>query len=351
MLSSGHVDWTAAVKAANDQLISPALWQALRDTKQTANLPADVREYLHEIYRLNHDRNKRLRVQALGAIRSLNAVGVVPLLLKGAASLFLEVYNDPGSRVMLDLDILVPPDEAENCWKQLRRFGYVPVDCRRDFSRHHHLKPLQRPGEYGTIEIHRYAFSAEANQIVPASWMWTRCRSATESGATFCVPDATSYVLHNVLHEAVDHGGFQRAWGSLRSLHELAQLASLYRDCIDWTQVVDFFERNGSLNILSAWLYLACRLFGCHQPGAVPATLSARIYYTRYRLQARWQWANAFAARALLFSARGIRERYAADDSVRSVNEGRFRLLLDVVGHYIGQIVQWVWQRSLGSFS
>jgi len=40
-------------------------------------------------------------------------------VLKGAASFFVKIFDDPGSRVMVDLDILVPQKAAEDCWNIL----------------------------------------------------------------------------------------------------------------------------------------------------------------------------------------------------------------------------------------
>lgn len=349
-ITSGQVDWEAVLRIANDQLVSPALWVALRRRNLATNLPDDVRKYLYEIHRLNRDRNEGLRLQALEALRSLNALGVVPVLLKGAISLFSEIYDDPGSRVMLDLDILVPQDKAQDCWNKLRELGYSPLDCKRDFSCHHHLEPLQRLGGYGTIEIHRRAFSEKAERIVPPEWIWTRCRPMTDAGVAFCVPDPTFQVLHNVLHAAVDHGGFQRASGSLRSLHELALTATLYRDSIDWKQLRDFFERGSGPNVLTTWQALAHRLFGGRDQSRTGTfgTVFSLIYCLRYRLQARWTWIDASVARMLLFSDRNIQERYAGDDAITSVGAGRIRLLRDVFGHYGRQITRRIWRYMLG---
>ena len=341
VVTSAHLDWTDILTTANEQLVSPTLWAALRGRSLTSDLPADVGDYLREINRLNRVRNERLRVQTLDAANALNAIGVVPILLKGTASLFLDTYEDPGSRIMVDLDILVPRKDAEDCWNQLCKQGYSPIGCGRDFSRHHHLEPLQRPGDYGTIEIHHDALEENADDGSLTRRIRTHCRPVKNAGVAMCVPDRTSQVLHNILHAAVAHGGYERGVGSLRSLHELALTASQNREPIDWKEIRSWFERSGKTRVLDSWLYVAHRLFGCQLPTNTRPTPSAIGYYARYRMQARWPWIDAVARRTLLFSARNIQERYGCDNSFTSLSNGRLRLFLDVSGYYGKRLARW----------
>jgi hypothetical protein len=103
-IASGRLDWPTVILIANTELMTPALWVALRDRQLTEYLPADVCEYLSEFYRLNKTRNAHLRKQVIEAVCQLNAIDIEPLLLKGAVGLFVETFGDPGSRVMTDLD-------------------------------------------------------------------------------------------------------------------------------------------------------------------------------------------------------------------------------------------------------
>jgi hypothetical protein len=108
VIKSKHFNWKTVVNIANTQLVTPALWVALMKKELVEWMPFDICEYLRELHRLNTVRNDHLRVQIIEAVRQLNSINVEPILLKGSASLFVKTFDDPGSRIMANIDILVP---------------------------------------------------------------------------------------------------------------------------------------------------------------------------------------------------------------------------------------------------
>jgi hypothetical protein len=340
-ISSGGLNWGSILTHANEQLITPALWVALQKRGLENELPTEVRGYLKEVHRLNRLRNERLRAQAREAAAALNELGITPVLLKGTASLFVPIYDDPGSRVMLDLDILVPEEAANGCWGKLHDVGYSAIGCGRDLSRHHHLEPLQRPGEYATIEIHRDAVGSEAQCILPTGDVWRHCGHIDDGNVRMCVPQPTMSLLHNLVHAAVAHRGYETAAGHLRAIHELALTGTLQRDRIDWERIASSFRRSGNGNILVAWVYLAHRLFDADLPKFVRRTPSVNLYYLRYRLQARWPWTDALAQRLLVFSSRNVSERYQCGTGLVPLGIGRIRILFEVGRGYGLRAAQW----------
>jgi hypothetical protein len=337
-VTAGSLGWCAVVDIANNHLITPALWVALRERELLEILPSDVREYLRELYRLNTIRNEHLRTQVIEAIQRLNSVGVEPILLKGGASLFSNIFEDPGSRVMADLDILVPLRAAENCWNALLALGYSPIVNDFDYSDHHHLRPLYRPGEYGTIEIHRDALPASAARILPTALIWEQSEPVVnECGIALRVPSPTHRVLHNLLHSDLINQTHVRGRISLRSLHELALMQALYRERLDWEAIRRLMEQGGQGRVLRATLYLAHRYFGSSMPDRMRPTPGAVAHYARTRLQVRWHWLDEFVERAFWFSTPSICERYHCDDRFWSVAKGRLRLATQLACKYSSQ--------------
>lgn len=300
-ISAGYPNWHKVIALANANLVTPTLWVALRDRGLATSLPDHVRQYLFKLHALNSRRNRRLREQAAEAVRHINAIGVTPILLKGAASLFVPTYDDPGSRTMIDLDLLVPPRDADRCWGRLHTEGYVPIEDNFDYSRHNHLRPLSRDGYYGTIEIHRHALRIlRTGRVLGASLMSDEVAHITNlilqnavpiSGpnVTIAVPAPTERTLHCLLHSSMaDKNAYRCGTLPLRSLHELALLQTQLDGQIDWEGIRQLLGRGRKLPVLNAWLYLAHKLFGTQLPPDVPPTIGAVLHYLRTKMQARW---------------------------------------------------------------
>ena len=329
---SGRLDWPTVLDLAHTQKIAPALWVALRHRKLVEHLPVEARERLFRIYLLNTLKNRDFQEQAIAAIRQLNSVGVEPILLKGSASLFVRTFEDPGSRVMVDLDLLVPKPSAEECWNALCTLGYLPIEDNPHFhidyqDRHHHLRPLYRPGKQGTIEMHKDALPTSAARVLPTALIWEQSEPVVNDlGIAMRVPSPTHRVLHNLLHSELINQTHIRGLIALRSLHELVRMQVVERERLDWQAIRERMDRGGQGRVLRASLYLAHRYFGSPMPDHIRPTLGAVAHYARTRLQVRWDWINELVERAYWFSTDSICKRYKCDNKFWSVAKGRTKL-------------------------
>ncbi|MEI6785960.1 MAG: nucleotidyltransferase family protein, partial [Verrucomicrobiota bacterium] len=116
---SGQVDWGKVVELASHHYMIVALVVAFREHQLAAVLSEEVLEYFEEIHGLSAARNQRIRDQVFEIARALNTIGVEPVLLKGAANLIAGLYSDPASRLMFDIDILVPEGRVGECFQKL----------------------------------------------------------------------------------------------------------------------------------------------------------------------------------------------------------------------------------------
>lgn len=344
---SGRLDWRILLDLAHAQKIAPALWVALRNRKMVEYLPAEARERLFKTYLLNTLKNKGLREQAIKAVRQINAIGIEPILLKGGISLFVKTFDDPGSRVMVDLDILVPKASAEACWNALLDMGYLPIADNPHFHvnyhNHHHLRPLYRPGEQGVIELHRDALPNSAARILPTQRIWDQAEPVVdESGIALRVPSPAHRILHNLLHSDLINQTYARGLIALRSLHELATMQALYGERLDWASVRDQMDRGGQAKIFRASLYLTHRYFGSPLPDRLHLTLGALAHHLRIRLQVRWNWLDEFVKRLFWFSAPNICGSYHCDDRFWSVTKGRIRLAAQLACKYSSRAFRWI---------
>jgi hypothetical protein len=298
---SGKPDWEKITGLANANFLSPAFWVEVRDNALAQSLPNHVRDYLAELHRLNTLRNQRLREQTIETARHLNAAGVTPVVLKGAASLVSPTYSDEGSRMMVDLDILVPAADGKRCWDHLCARGYCPIQSDYDWSHHHHLQTIYCNGEAGTVEIHRQALMPfSTGRIFGASLTPEEVEQITQrisanavlvSGykVRLAMPAATERVLLCLLHSALyEKNAYRCGTLPLKSLHELAVLQCKLADRVDWKAIRQLLARGRKLALLDAWLFLAHKLFGSALPPGMRTTPGMAAHYVRARIQARW---------------------------------------------------------------
>lgn len=341
---SGCLDWSMVLDITNTQKIAPDFWGALRKRKLAEYLPSEIRACLFKLHLSNILKNKGFKEQAIEAVRQLNSIGIEPILLKGSVSLFVKTFDDLGSRVMMDLDILVPQQSAEDCWNALHALGYTPIEDNHeflDYNCHHHLRPLYRPGEHGTIEIHRDALPNSAARILPTKLIWEQAEPISNRfGIVMSAPSPTHRILHNILHADLINQTYARGTIALRSLYEIAMMQVFFNERIDWESLLRVMALNGKIKILYASLYLAHRLFGCSMPDRMRPTIGAIAHYARTRMQVRWIWINELVERVFLFSARSICELYNYDHNFWSVTKGRIRLAAHISLKYGSQALR-----------
>jgi hypothetical protein len=297
------IDWLRTIEAANDQLLTPALWSALWRSGQAALLPEDARQYLATLHHLNGERNRALRAQAVQLIGALNEVGITPALLKGGLALLDGPYADPADRMMRDLDILVPEPSRAATIAVLERLGYGVV--RRYEAGHHAFGDFARTGDPGCVDLHTEL--VDPSYVLPAAEVWARAGQKEVDGIRYFSLSATDRVMHNMLHAQIHYlGNFYRGEMQLQQIHELAALARHFGPAVDWSFVQDRMQAHRLTTALQSYLLGAHRWLGLDWPLSRPPTLTARLHGRRCELlftvrALRWTgvlWGNLRAALA-----------------------------------------------------
>jgi hypothetical protein len=324
-IGAGTLSWELVVGLANNHLLTPALWVALDRRGLTENLPEDLGQYLRELHSLNAQRNNRLQAQLLETVTQLNAVNIVPVLLKGAMHLVSDIYPDKGVRIMSDIDLLVAREDIDRCLTALHQLGYqAEPDSAHDYpDNHHHCAPVFRPGDYGSVEIHRELTEGGAT-ILPAHIALAHAEPVTFRGLSMKVLSPTHRTLHNILHSQITDHNYASGRLPLRSLYEVASENAACADRLDWSALhTRMRRRNGK--VLRNYLYLAQRLFGMPLPPAVPMRPDCQLFYLRCCAQFMWDWADTWGVRMGRFSVDSICRKYACKDHWLTVNRARLR--------------------------
>lgn len=276
-ICSDRVPWEKVIEQASRDYVIGALGAALREHGLDTILPEDVAEYLEEMRALSADRNRRVREQVIEMARVLNTLGVEPVLLKGAAHLISGLYRDPASRLMEDIDVLVPAERIRACFDRLLADGYeiereVKSEC-------HHIHPLQRPGRPALVELHRRIAQDHGEPLVTGPQVVSRSRRLSIDGVTLRVPCPTDSAIIAVSHSYVYHQFHAKGGVALRDLYDLMLLDRQPADRPNWLEVSHCFAASGYGPLLGRCVSMAARVFG--QPS--PST-------TGVRRASPWDW-------------------------------------------------------------
>lgn len=145
--------WPRIIRRADAWLVGPRLYLQLRDS---GILPPDAADLLEAVTALAEARARAMRADLLSMIGAFNAVGLSPVVIKGAEWL-LGHYAPHALRPIADLDIWFPTDaEQDAAIEVLQTQGYHPATpiASHDKANSHHFPPFHRSDDGPRFELH-----------------------------------------------------------------------------------------------------------------------------------------------------------------------------------------------------
>ena len=275
-LARPDMPWDGLLEVANRAFLTPALCLALGDERLSAAVPDSVATYLAELSRLNRVRNRRLTAQLAEIVTAFNDRCIVPVLLKGAGVIF--TWNDAyaASRMVTDLDILVPPAQAQAALAALAELGYHKISDRAPPP--HTLGDFARAQDVGAVDLH-IALLTEP-QLLPVDEILARAVVHVADGHHVRLLAPTDRVLHLLLHDLVQDQGLHDGRLNVRHLHEFALLAAGAAP-IDWAAIRAHLAKHRLHTALDLWLLAAGAFFATRIPLQAAPSLGARLQFWR----------------------------------------------------------------------
>jgi hypothetical protein len=275
--AKGSVDWLGLIREANDHLVGPALHEIV---SQNTTIPDDVREYLHLIHHLNRARNTCLESQALEAIASLNAGGITPVLLKGAALLLTTPEHLKGRRLLSDLDLMLREADLVRGVEVLVRLGYRPVAGE---NGPHAFAKLARSKDAATIDLHHRPPGPSQLYRQPPLAAET---SLTIGGAYMKIPSSADQAMQLIAHDMFNDGGLRDGTIQIRHLLDIAELSRRDRG-MDWTSIRRRFEEHGMRIAFDVYALNLRHLLELAVDHRQAPSLLARLLFQRQLLKAK----------------------------------------------------------------
>jgi hypothetical protein len=182
-------------------------------------------------------------LEAAGEIVERCASRAAPLTLLKGISICSEYYAAPHQRFLGDLDLLVEPQDATAVASALAELGYRAPDGpeQRDYTRHHHLRPVRHPATKLQVEVHTQLFPASCGfaadgPFAPAAVLAERRASELEGRRVYRLSPELQ-VVYIASHWALD---FLAAPGA-RSLLDMALLLRK-ESRLDWERILAWLE-------------------------------------------------------------------------------------------------------------
>lgn len=307
---------------ASRQLVSPALYPALRRAGLLAGLPSEFAAYLEALHRLNAQRNAELLAQADEVQGELRACGIEPVALKGLALLVGGDHRDDGVRLMSDLDLLIPAGLVDRARSRLLEAGYRRVFAAgRDeayYAASQQDAPLLHEEKRAAVELHRRLLKSERGEGLVARLGGAASLTVERDGRRWQVLTPTLHFAHVFLHAMVQDAARVRGTVPLRALFDARALWTAHPGLVDADAIESAARASRCGAEWGAFAVALRRLAGCAVPCRGALRVSGEAWYLRASAQYRWpalqQWLRSRWRRYGTWLPPGLRRRLGLAD-------------------------------------
>ena len=212
--------------------LAPAAARVLADSP----LPDHARAHLDAAY-AQARAQWLLRKTALRRFLALMArEPALPVILLKGAALALTLYDDPATRPMNDIDLLVGPEHLAQVIARMRGAGYEErsLGAGDDVGYLHHFI-FSDPATGVRFELHRTLPLLPAGDDALA-WFLKRTQSRQLGDLAFLAFTPEAQILHLAAHAVLEHGGAQGALGVW--FYDIHQLIRRWGETMAWEQTI-----------------------------------------------------------------------------------------------------------------
>ena len=290
--------WSSFVQTYMDQMVGPSISSRSQELDLASNLHPLVLRHSQALLQLNRRRNGKLRDEAIDLASKLNAVDLVPILLKGGAGLVSGLYSDAGARVMSGLDVLVPRSLSGKCEQVMADMGYhrapkVPHPREKLIGVFSHRDLL------ASIDLHGEVMEYPNQNVLTAQEVIAESEILTVAGARLGVPSITHQIVNNVAHAQLNDHAMVFGQFPLRALHDFSLMVNSAPDRIDWEWICARFAAEGRSSELAFHCLAASRLMGTPVPAGVMPSRATNLLYRRAEYQVSRPGLQKYGSRVL----------------------------------------------------
>lgn len=269
-------DWRALVALASETLTIGSLADAVLPGPAAGEIPVHIKELLIEVRDRARRRNLRLKEQLFELLPALNAAGIEPILMRGMARLLSSA--DEESRLLADIDLLVPEHRIDDCTRALGKLDYGVF---RAGEEEHVPTVFCRSRDVGMVDVHAEIqplyLQLGYNRLEP------HCRSTEFPTGRALVPSPTCQLLFTIVHDQLHDGDYWRGLIDIRHLIDMKRIAA---EGVDWATLAGFFPGGSPKNALFVQLRTARSLMKIDVPQEYCGGAWSALQQIRRRAQA-----------------------------------------------------------------
>ncbi len=249
-------DWRALVALASETLTIGTLADALLSAPAVTKVPQNIRDLLVDVRDRARERNARLKKQFFELLPALNAIGVEPIVMRGMARLL--AGSGEKSRLLSDIDLLVPLDRLEDCTRSLLELGYGPF---RTSDEKDVPSVFCRSRDVGMVDVH--------TQLQPSylklgyGELAPDCSSVDVGPGRTLMPSPTCQLLFTIVHDQLHDGDY---WRGLVDMRHLVDIHRIGAQGVNWADLDGFFPPGSPKNALHVQLRTARSLMKIEVP-------------------------------------------------------------------------------------
>jgi hypothetical protein len=235
--------WDSLVERAERVGLAGLLFVALKSTNHAAQLSQEVSDRLRRHYLQRTIANSVICREAARLLECFEREHIPLVLLKGVA-LVQWLYDDPGTRNLGDIDILIRPADQRRVRELLTAQGYDDApDLAEGFREEYECeRTFVRRGEPPfALDVHWHLFNVPYfRERAALDWFWEHTVPVIVEGRQGLMFDPSAQFLHLSAHYAL----FHRVEG-FRWLYDIALLLRRERSDLDWVQTMSTARRFG----------------------------------------------------------------------------------------------------------
>ncbi len=223
------IRWDRIAHTASNLGAAPLFYYHLNGLDKSAQETVECFEELRTAYFQTMASNLYLAHEFDQLVERLSEAGIAVLALKGMA-LCRALYPSPALRPMVDIDLLVKPEELDGVFEVAHRLGYPPPEKRwngRTAEGHYHLHCIKAGAVPVILEIH-WGLGEPRRYRIDENEIWSRAQ-ASPHGPYLEMSDDDTF-LYLAMH-FFKHFLFKRlSW--LCDLHEWIAQRQIDWDCV-----------------------------------------------------------------------------------------------------------------------